>query len=85
MTSRSNFTLVLLAIGALLVGMLSYQCGAAMARHLFPVVGAEGATAYRLGLAALILLAWRQPWRRLGTGWRLRQQYPQRRSWPAAN
>jgi len=64
MTSRSNFTLVLLAIGALLVGMLSYQCGAAMARHLFPVVGAEGATAYRLGLAALILLAWRQPWRR---------------------
>ena len=65
MTSRSNFTLVLLAIGALLVGMLSYQCGAAMARHLFPVVGAEGATACRLGLAAVILLAWRQPWRRL--------------------
>ena len=43
--------------------MLSYQCGAAVAKHLFPVVGAEGATAYRLGLAALILLAWRRPWR----------------------
>lgn len=73
MTSRPNFTLVLLAIGALLAGMLSYQCGAALARHLFPVVGAEGATAYRLGLAALILLAWRRPWRRA---------HP-RKDWPA--
>jgi inner membrane transporter RhtA len=72
MSPRSNFTRILLAIGALLVGMLSYQCGAAVAKHLFPAVGAAGATAYRLGLAALILLAWRRPWRRshAGRDWR---------------
>lgn len=72
MSSRSNFTQILLAIGALLIGMLSYQCGAALAKHLFPAVGAEGATAYRLGLAALILLAWRRPWRNVHAGkdWR---------------
>ena len=63
MSSHPGFPRILLAIGALLIGMLSYQCGAAVAKHLFPVVGAEGATAYRLGLAALILLAWRRPWR----------------------
>lgn len=64
MSPRADFTRVLFAIGALLIGMASYQCGAALAKHLFPAVGAEGAAAYRLGLAALILLAWRRPWRR---------------------
>jgi inner membrane transporter RhtA len=44
--------------------MVSYQCGASLAKHLFPQVGAQGATAYRLGLSALILLLWRRPWRR---------------------
>lgn len=63
MPARSDFSRILLAIGALLIGMASYQCGAALAKHLFPAVGAEGAAAYRLGLAALILLAWRRPWR----------------------
>lgn len=63
MASGSNFTRVLVAIGALLAGMASYQCGAVLAKQLFPSVGAEGAAAYRLGLAALILLAWRRPWR----------------------
>jgi inner membrane transporter RhtA len=66
MPPHSHFTRILLAIGALLLGMASYQCGAAVAKHLFPAVGAEGATAYRLGLAALILLAWRRPWRNTG-------------------
>ena len=63
MSTRSDFSRILLAIGALLIGMASYQCGAALAKQLFPAVGAEGAAAYRLGLAALILLAWRRPWR----------------------
>lgn len=63
MSPRADFTRILVAIGALLIGMASYQCGAALAKHLFPAVGAEGAAAYRLGLAALILLAWRRPWR----------------------
>jgi inner membrane transporter RhtA len=72
MSHRAEFTRILVAIGALLIGMASYQCGAALAKHLFPAVGAEGAAAYRLGLAALILLAWRRPWRRAHTGkdWR---------------
>lgn len=54
---------VLLAVGVLLVAMASYQCGAAIAKMLFPIVGAEGATAYRLALGALILLVLRRPWR----------------------
>ncbi|MGN2242265.1 EamA family transporter [Frateuria sp. GZRR33] len=67
MSSRSAVAPVALAVGALLVSMVSYQCGASLARHLFPQVGAQGATAYRLGLSALILLLWRRPWRRAGS------------------
>ena len=63
MSPRSNAQIAL-AIGALLIAMVSYQCGASLAKHLFPQVGAQGATAYRLGLSALILLMWRRPWRR---------------------
>ena len=67
MPSRSTLAPVALAVGALLISMVSYQCGASLAKHLFPQVGAQGATAYRLGLSALMLLLWRRPWRRLGT------------------
>lgn len=58
---------IAVAISVLLVAMASYQCGAAIAKHLFPAVGAEGATAYRLGLGALILLMLRRPWRSRST------------------
>ena len=58
MPSRSAIAPVALAVGVLLISMISYQCGASLAKHLFPEVGAQGATAYRLGLSALILLAW---------------------------
>ncbi|MET4570395.1 inner membrane transporter RhtA [Rhodanobacter soli] len=68
MSSRSAVAPLVLAIGMLLISMVSYQCGASLAKHLFPQVGAQGATAYRLGLSALILLLWRRPWRRSGTG-----------------
>jgi inner membrane transporter RhtA len=61
----SRFTSPLLPVGSLLLGMLSFQCGAALAKQLFPVMGAQGATAIRLGLGALILWLLRQPWRRL--------------------
>lgn len=63
---------MMLAIAALLVSMASYQCGAAVAKQLFPLVGAQGATAFRLGLGALIMLVMRRPWRamRNNTGWR---------------
>jgi len=66
MSPRSTIGPVALAIVVLLISMVSYQCGASLAKHLFPAVGAQGATAYRLGLSALILLLWRRPWRRLG-------------------
>jgi inner membrane transporter RhtA len=56
-----------------MLAMLSFQCGAALAKQLFPLVGAQGATAMRLGLGALILWIMRRPWRRLagrqGWGW----------------
>jgi inner membrane transporter RhtA len=63
MSPRSGFAPLLLAIGALLIAMVSYQCGASLAKDLFPAVGAEGATAYRLGLSALILMLLRRPWK----------------------
>lgn len=47
------------------MGMLSFQLGAAVAKQLFPLIGAQGAAAMRLGLGALILWLLRRPWRRL--------------------
>jgi len=54
-----------LPVGALLLGMLSFQFGAALAKQLFPLMGAQGATAIRLGLGAIILWLLQRPWRRL--------------------
>lgn len=47
----------------LIAAMFSFQIGAAVAKQLFPAVGASGATALRLGLASLMLLAAWRPWR----------------------
>src|SRR6476620_11250616 len=63
---RSPTSSPLLPVSALLLAMLSFQFGAALAKQLFPLVGAEGATAIRLGLGALILWLLRRPWRNLG-------------------
>jgi len=48
---------------ALLGSMVSTNLGAAFAKHLFPLVGAQGLTALRVGLSAALLLAWFRPWR----------------------
>jgi inner membrane transporter RhtA len=49
-------------VAAILIAMISIQCGAALAKHLFPIVGAAGASALRLVFAtAILLLVWR-PW-----------------------
>ncbi len=72
MSPRSTVTPLILALAALLVAMASYQCGAALAKRLFPLVGAQGATAFRLGLGALIMVCIRRPWRtkRTNADWR---------------
>jgi len=63
MPSRTSGASLTLAISLLVISMVSYQCGASLAKHLFPLIGAQGATACRLGLGALLLLLWRRPWR----------------------
>ena len=50
-------------VAVLIVAMVSFQLGATIAKQLIPVVGASGATALRLALAAVILLAVWRPWR----------------------
>ncbi|MBY0257843.1 DMT family transporter [Methylobacterium sp.] len=42
--------------------MVSLSVGTSFAKHLFATVGAEGTTALRVGLAALILVAVWRPW-----------------------
>jgi inner membrane transporter RhtA len=54
---------LVLPIAVLIVAMFSFQIGAAIAKHLFPLVGAAGATALRLGFGCLMLLAVWRPWR----------------------
>jgi inner membrane transporter RhtA len=48
---------------AILAAMVSQYIGAAIAKHLFPLVGSEGVTALRVGLSALILVLAFRPWR----------------------
>ncbi len=48
---------------ALCGGILSLAIGTSYAKGLFPAVGAEGAVALRVGLAALILVLVFRPWR----------------------
>jgi inner membrane transporter RhtA len=54
---------LVLTVGVLIAAMLSFQVGAAVAKQLFPLVGAAGTTALRLGLSSVMLLAAWRPWR----------------------
>jgi inner membrane transporter RhtA len=53
----------LLAGFALLCSQLSLNAGAAIAKYLFPRIGVEGVTAYRVGFAAVVMLLVFRPWR----------------------
>ncbi|WP_353234595.1 DMT family transporter [Diaphorobacter ruginosibacter] len=48
---------------AVLGSVTSLCIGTSFAKHLFPVVGAQGTTALRVGFSALLLLAIWRPWR----------------------
>nr|WP_316629018.1 DMT family transporter [uncultured Brevundimonas sp.] len=48
---------------ALFAGMAILASGTSFAKTLFPVIGAQGTTAYRVGLSAVILVAVFRPWR----------------------
>lgn len=52
-----------LPLGLALAAMASIQVGAALAKGMFAAVGAEGAVALRVLLAAAILIAVQRPWR----------------------
>lgn len=54
---------IVVPVLVLLVAMLSVQAGASLAKQLFPVVGASGATAFRLVFASLIMALLLRPWR----------------------
>lgn len=54
---------VWLPILVILIAMCSIQSGAALAKSLFPVVGAPAVTALRLALGTLILVCVFKPWR----------------------
>ncbi len=60
--TRSTVTLPILV---LVLAMVGFQTGAALAKTLLPVVGALGTTSLRLGFAALMLLVVWRPWRPL--------------------
>ena len=60
---RPSASGVFLPVALLVVGMVSIQTGAALAKQMFPVVGTTGAAALRLLFAALILCAALRPWR----------------------
>jgi inner membrane transporter RhtA len=54
---------IALPIAALMIAMVCFQLGAVLAKSLFPVVGAAGAAALRLAIAAVMLFAVWRPWR----------------------
>ncbi|EGF90985.1 hypothetical protein ABI_23980 [Asticcacaulis biprosthecium C19] len=50
-------------VPAVLIAIVSVQIGASLAKHLFPLIGAEGTTALRQAFSAIVLVALFQPWK----------------------
>jgi len=62
-TTTQNLRSTLYPIALLLIAMASIQSGASLAKSLFPIVGAQGATALRLLFSSLLLVMVFRPWR----------------------
>jgi inner membrane transporter RhtA len=62
LTIEAKTSPIAVPITALTVAMACFQLGAALAKSLFPLVGASGTAALRLAIASLILLAVWRPW-----------------------
>jgi inner membrane transporter RhtA len=56
-----------LPVAALMVSLITLCAGTSLAKGLFPFVGAEGTTTYRLVFSTLLLMAFWRPWRRAWT------------------
>lgn len=63
MSSSHVKNAVWLPVLVLLIAMISIQGGAALAKTLFPTIGAPGITALRLGLGTMMLCVIFRPWR----------------------
>ena len=61
---RMTPSLLLLPLIALLGSLVSLCAGTSFAKSLFPAVGAEGTTTYRLVFATVMLMLLWRPWRR---------------------
>lgn len=48
---------------AVLLSLISQNIGASFAKNLFPMVGPDGVSTLRIGLAACLLIAFRKPWK----------------------
>ncbi|HLT22440.1 MAG TPA: DMT family transporter [Bacteriovoracaceae bacterium] len=59
-----NMNKSLVGVGILLLGMISIQYGASVAKNLFSLSGIAGATTLRLIFASLCLLLITRPWRK---------------------
>lgn len=61
--THTGISAVLVPVVALLLGMISVQSGASIAKTMFPLAGPLGTVALRVGFGTLILCAALRPWR----------------------
>ena len=61
---KINLQFPFLPVAALMGSLITLCAGTSLAKSLFPLVGAEGTTTYRLIFSTLLLMAFWRPWRR---------------------
>ena len=72
-SQNAPLTFPIRPVAALMVSLVSLCVGTSFAKTLFPQMGATGISAYRIGLAALLLVLVLRPWRRR---WQVRDLPP---------